>query len=213
MNIERLRHGHDHAGGPAARRSSRDPRGGLHAGDAVGARHRRPSRTAKRRQSTRCAKRPARHRIPGAARLRGTVRATCTSTRSTSPSRCCRCAMRSARDVLLVLLDDVGACHRRPRSHSSRDLRKLAMLAVPLGIASRTRRCRGAGIVNELPRRGTWSSAPTAQPRARAWIRITCSRPETPARRAGVTSIPRASSSCSSPTSCGQRRPTAGRAA
>ena len=75
--------------------------------------------------------RPARHRLPGAARLRRPVRATCTTTRSTSPSRCSRWPRRSRAPLLLVCsttsahaIDDLDAQVARPAQ--ARDARRAA---------------------------------------------------------------------------------------
>ena len=65
--------------------------------------------------------------------------ATCTTTRSTSRSRCSRCAPRSAPKVLLVCSSTSTHATADP-DVLARDLRKLAMLAVPLGIQRRVRR-------------------------------------------------------------------------
>ena len=103
-------------------------------------------------------------------------RATCTTTRSTSPSRCSRCARRSA-----------AACcwpARRHRTHASDDLdahRARPAQARDAGGAaaasrSPTRACRGAARSTSSPPPGTSCAAPTARTSASASTRTTSSR-------------------------------------
>ena len=120
--------------GPAGGQAGGHARGRLHAGDADGARHRRPPRRHGRRGAGGARQRPARHRLPGAARLRRPVAATCTTTRWTSPRRMLEmCAALGVPRAAGLLVDQP----RTPAATSmrmARDLRKLAMLALPLGI-------------------------------------------------------------------------------
>ena len=107
-------------------------------------------------------------------------RATCTPTRSTSRRRCCACASRSARRCC-----SSARPPRRTRpattTHLARDLRKLAMLAVPLGIRIAYEGLSWGRHVNEYTQAlGDRRGRRPPQPRARAWTRSTCSRP-TPA--------------------------------
>ena len=84
----------------------------------------------------------------------------------------------------------------------ARDLRRLAMLGLPLRIRSPTRACRGAHDQRVHRRRGTSCSAPTAP----TWAghRPHHASPPRPAGR-WRRSPPNASSSSSCPTSCGRR--------
>ena len=125
----------------------------------------------------RASERPARHRLPGAARLRGPVRppARLQGRHRQVDARDVRA--RSARRVLLVCSSTSTHADADPDA-LARDLRKLAMLAMPLGIKvayeglswGRTINEFTAGVGRRVPRR-------RAQPRPRASIRSTCSRP------------------------------------
>ena len=134
----------------------------LHPGHAERHRHRRPSRRRGGRGRARCARAGCASPASRCCATSRGSRATCTRTRWTSPRRCSRCAARSAR-----------ACcwsARRRRAHATgdldalvRDLRKLAMLAVPLGIRIAYEALSWGRHVNEFTAGlGHRAGAPTA---------------------------------------------------
>jgi hypothetical protein len=129
-------------------------------------------------------------------------RATCTTTRSTSPSPCWRCARAGLR--LLLACSSTSVHATQDLDAMARDLRKLAMLAMPLGIKVAYEGLSWGRTINEF----------TA-----AWDVI--SRADVPNLGLGLDSFhmfatetplddlelldPARSSWCSWPTSCGTR--------
>ena len=103
-------------------------------------------------------------------------RATCTPTRSTSPRRCSRCATRSARACCSCCSST--SAHATATDSLVKDLRKLAMLAVPLGIRVAYEALSWGRHVNEYPQ--AWDMVARGrprQPRPRASTRSTSSPP------------------------------------
>jgi hypothetical protein len=128
----RFRDGHHLAGRAAGGQAPGGARGRLRPDHAVGARHRRPPGRAGGRRAGGARQRPARDRLSGAARLRGPLG---------PPARLQgRHRQVHAGDVRRAglenpagLLVDLGPCLAGP-GRLAKDLRKLAMLAIPLGI-------------------------------------------------------------------------------
>ena len=190
--------------GPLPSQAARDARRRLLPGDAVGARPGRPRRRRRRRGARGARQRPARHRLPGAARLRGPVR---------PPARLQgRRREGDARDVPRARLADAAGRARRPprmppttATRLPRDLRKLAMLAVPLGIRIAYEALSWGRTINEFP--AAWDVVVPrrhAQPRHRHRF-VPRRSPPSPRSTSSRWCSPTRSSSCSSPTSCGRR--------
>ena len=136
--------------GPLEAQAARDARRRLHPGHAERHRHRRPSRRRAGGDRRRCARAACASPASRCCATSRACRATCTPTRSTSPRRCSRCATRSAR----------ACCSRaRPPRRTppatpallTKDLQKLAMLAVPLGIRIAYEALSWGRHVNEYP--------------------------------------------------------------
>ena len=139
------------------------------------ARRRRPPGGRRGRRARGPRQRAARHRPRGAARLRGPRAASCTPTRSTSPSRCSRSAPRIGGRLLLVEASTSTHADADPDA-IARDLRKLAMLAIPLGIRIAYKGLSWSRTATRLPPpRATSSTAPTARTSASPSTPSTCS--------------------------------------
>ena len=134
-----------------------DARCRLLAGDADGARPGRPRRRRGRRGARGARERPARHRLPGAARLRGPRRPPARLQGRHRQVACSRCAPRSARRVLLACSSTSHPRHAGPRRTRARP----AQARDAGGAAEHQGRLRGpvAGAARSTssPPPGTWS--------------------------------------------------------
>jgi hypothetical protein len=163
----RLRHGHHHAGRPAGGQAARHPRGRLRPGDAVRARHRRPRRRAGARGAGGEGQRPARHRLPGAARLRGPVGPPARLQGRHRQGRCWRCAPRWAARCCWPARQHQPHATQRPGRHRQRPAQAGHAGAARWASRWPIEGCPGAAH-QRVPPPGTWSAAPTAQPGPRS---------------------------------------------
>jgi 4-hydroxyphenylpyruvate dioxygenase len=144
-----VRHGHDYAGRTAGSKTARGARRRLHPDHAASARYRRASRWRVGRHRCGPAKRPARHRVPGAARLRGPVR---TSARVQDRHRAGHADhVPRARLESTAGLSTTSTHATNDRDACVRDLAKLSMLAVPFDIRIAFEALSWGRHVNEMP--------------------------------------------------------------
>ena len=191
--------------GPLEAKLARDPRRRLHPGDAQCRRHRRPSREGWRR---RCGgRKESGLRVTGFQVLRdfegldGHLHAYKVDVARAMLKMCAELGSGGAARLLV----DVGARHRRPR-RLARDLRKLAMLAVPFGIRVAYEGLSWGRHVNEFT--AAWEVVWRAD---RPNLGLGLDSFHILARRPRSSAIERhrsarRSSWCSSRTSCGRRR-------
>ena len=162
-----------------SRPSSRHARGRLHPGDAE---RQRCRRTPGRPGSGGRDRAPERTAVTGFQVLRDFegCRATCMPTRWTSRKQCSRCAARSAR--LLLACSSTSTHATGDFGSLTKDLQKLAMLAVPHGIRI-AYEALGVGTSASTRRPGRSSPRPIARTSGSRSIPSTCSPPAPAARR------------------------------
>ena len=158
----RLRHGHDHlAGGPlrpsCARSRGRVPQIMLRARDLVG----HPRRAAAVRRCARAACASPASRCCATSRA---CRATCTDYKVDIAKSMRR--WRRARLPLLLACSSTSTTPAPTSTAIARDLRRLAMLALPLRIRSPTRACRWGARSTSTRRRGRRAARRLPQPGA-----------------------------------------------